>query len=162
MIEQLSARLRRGLLLAPFIFVAHWLEESPGFVPWFNAHVTEGIAQGLFQTVNAAGLVITVLVVLGFWATQSPASVLLVTAWLSFLMLTNAILHITGAIVDRAYVPGLVTAILLYVPYFAWVGVQVVRSRRVAIGPVGAAVVLGGLPMAVHGYRILFLGTRLF
>jgi len=162
MIEQLSAQLRRGLLLAPFIFAAHWLEESPGFVSWFNAHVTEGITQDLFQTVNAAGLVITVLVVLGFWATQSAASVLLVAAWLSFLMLTNAILHITGAIVDRAYVPGLVTAILLYVPYCAWVGVQVVRSRRVAIGPVAAAIVLGGLPMAVHGYRILFLGTRLF
>lgn len=162
MIEQVPDRLRRGLLLAPFIFVAHWLEESRGFVSWFNTHVREGITQGLFQTVNAAGLVITVLVVLGFWVTQSPASVLLVTAWLSFLMLTNAIFHITGAIVDEDYVPGLVTAILLYLPYCGWVAVEVIRSRRVAPGLLAAAAVVGGLPMAVHGYRILFLGTRLF
>ena len=77
-------------------------------------------------------------------------------------MLTNAMFHIIAAIIDRAYVPGLVTAIVLYVPYSAWVGAQVVRSRRIATGLVAAAVVLGGLPMAVHGYRILFLGSRLF
>jgi hypothetical protein len=75
---------------------------------------------------------------------------------------SNAILHITGAIVDRAYVPGLVTAIVLYLPYCAWVAAQVVRSRRVPNSLVAAAAVLGGIPMAVHGYRILFLGSRLF
>jgi hypothetical protein len=37
-----------------------------------------------------------------------------------------------------------------------------VRLRVVAPGPLAAAAVLGAIPMAVHGYRILFLGTRLF
>lgn len=155
-------RLRRGLLFAPLVFVAHWLEESPGFVSWLNAHVTPDITQDTFWTVNAAGLVITVMVVLGYWATRSVASSLLVIAWLSFLMLTNAILHITGAVVDRAYVPGLVTAIVLYVPFYGWVCAQVVRSNIVPIAPVVAAAVLGGLPMAIHGYLILFRGSRLF
>lgn len=155
-------RLRRGLLLAPLIFVAHFLEEGSRFVPWFNAHVARGITPELFWTVNATGLLITLLLVLGFWATQSTASLLLIVAWLSFLMLTNAIFHITGAVVDGAYVPGLVTAIVLYLPYFAWVAAQVVRSRRVLAGLVAAAAFLGAIPMAVHGYRILFLGTRLF
>ena len=36
------------------------------------------------------------------------------------------------------------------------------RSRPVAPGLLAAAAVLGAIPMAVHGYRILFLGTRLF
>jgi hypothetical protein len=85
-----------------------------------------------------------------------------VVAWLSFLMLTNAIFHITGAIVDRGYVPGLATAVLLYLPYCGWVAGQVVRSRPVAPGLLAAAAVLGAIRMAVHGYRILFLGTRLF
>lgn len=162
MVGQFPDRLRRGLLLAPLVFLAHFLEESPGFVPWFNAHVTPGITQGLFWTVNLTGLLITVIVTLGFWASESVASVLLVVAWLSFLMLANAIFHITGTIVDRGYVPGLVTAILLYLPYYVWVAAQVMRSRRVAPGLMAAAAVLGGIPMAVHGYRILFLGSRLF
>jgi hypothetical protein len=33
-----SDRLKRGLFLAPPLFVAHWVE-SPGFVTWFNARV---------------------------------------------------------------------------------------------------------------------------
>jgi uncharacterized protein with HXXEE motif len=155
-------RLGRGLLAAPLVFVAHFLEESPGFVPWFNAHVTRGITTDLFWTVNATGLLITILVLVVFWATDTAAAVVFVVAWLSFLMLTNAVFHITGAIVDHGYVPGLVTAILLYLPYCGWVGWQVVRQHRAAPGLLAAAAVLGAIPMAVHGYRILFLGTRLF
>jgi hypothetical protein len=155
-------RLGRGLLLAPLVFLAHFLEESASFVPWFNAHVTRGITQDLFWTVNGTGLVITVLVALAYRATRSDVATVVVVAWFSFLMLTNAIFHVTGSIVDRAYVPGLVSAIVLYVPYCAWMGWRMVRDRRVAPGVLAAAAVLGGAPMAVHGYRILFLGTRLF
>ena len=162
MVQRPHDRLSRAVLFAPLVFVAHFLEESPGFVPWFNAHVTRGITADLFWTVNATALVITVLVTAVFWSTETTAAVVLVAAWLSFLMLTNAVLHVTGAIVDRGYVPGLVTAILLYLPYCGWVAWQLVRHRRVAPGLLAAAAVLGAIPMAVHGYRILFLGTRLF
>jgi hypothetical protein len=64
MVQQSPDRLSRGLLAAPLVFVAHFLEESPGFVRWFNAHVTQGITADLFWTVNATGLVITILVCL--------------------------------------------------------------------------------------------------
>jgi hypothetical protein len=42
------------ILLAPLIFVVHFLEEVPGFVAWFNAHVPRGITQPLFWSVNVA------------------------------------------------------------------------------------------------------------
>lgn len=155
-------RLGRALLVAPFVFVAHFLEESPGFVPWFNAHVARSITVDLFWTVNLAALLITLLVILVFWTSRSAAALVLVVAWLSFLMLTNALFHITGAIVDRGYVPGLATAILLYLPYCGWVVGQVVRDRRVGPGLLAVAGIFGAIPMVVHGYRILFLGTRLF
>jgi hypothetical protein len=124
--------------------------------------VTQGITADLFWTVNAVGLLITVLVTVAFWGTETTASVLLVVAWLSFLMLTNAVFHVTAAIVDRGYVPGLATAVILYLPYCGWVAWQLVRERGVAPAPLVAAAALGAIPMAVHGYRILFLGTRLF
>jgi hypothetical protein len=154
--------LGRVLLLAPIVFIIHVLEESRTFVPWLNSHVTPGTTQNAFWNVNLIGLLITGILSLGFWATRSTASLFLIVAWLSFLMLTNAIFHITGTIVDRAYVPGVVSAIVLYLPYCAWVLVRVFRSRSLPFGVVSAAVVVGGLPMAVHGYQILFLGTRLF
>ena len=58
--------------------------------------------------------------------------------------------------------PGLATAILLSLPYFGWVAGQMVRSRRVAPGLPAAVAGLGAIPMAVHGYLILFRGPRLF
>jgi hypothetical protein len=162
MVEPFPDRLSRVLLFAPLVFIAHFIEESPGFVPWFNGHVTPGITVELFWTVNVCALVITLLVTVGFWATRSAAAALLAVAWLSFLMLANALLHVTGAIVDGGYVPGLATAILLYLPYCGWIAWHVVRSRRVAPGWLAAVAVLGAIPMGVHGYRILFLGSRLF
>jgi hypothetical protein len=159
---QSGDRLGRVLLLAPLIFVAHFIEEGPRFVAWFNAHVTRGITPGLFWTVNLIGLLITVFVSIGFWVSRSTGAIIIAVAWLSFLMLANAVFHITGAVVDRGYVPGLVTALFLYLPYYGRVTMLVLRNRLVAPGPVAVAAVLGAIPMAVHGYRILFLGTRLF
>lgn len=152
----------RGLLLAPVVFVAHWLEESSGFVSWFNDHVTPGITADSFWNVNAGALLITLLLLVGFWTTKSTVSLVLVVGWLSFLMLTNAVFHLTGAIVDRGYVPGLWTAIVLYLPYCTWIAGQILRRRLVPPALFALTAVLGAIPMAVHGYRILFLGSRLF
>lgn len=158
----MQGQVARALLLAPFIFVCHFLEESPGFVEWFNAHVARGITEGLFWRVNISALVIT-LVVVGFeWFARSAFSLYAVLFWLSFLMLANAVLHIAGGLADRKYVPGLATAVLLYLPYYFWLAFMAVKSRRVAVAPLAAVAVLGSLPMLAHGYLIIFRGSRLF
>lgn len=152
----------RVLLLAPFIFVGHFLEESPGFVEWFNAHVARGITPGLFWRVNISALVISVIVIGVEWLSRSAFSLGITIGWLSFLMLANAILHIVGGLVDRQYVPGLATAILLYIPYYSWLFMKAVKSKRVSVGALIVAAVLGSMPMLIHGYLILFRGSRLF
>jgi hypothetical protein len=152
----------RIAVLAPFIFVCHFLEESPGFVEWFNSHVARGITSGLFWRVNISALVITLVVVGIEWFSRSDFSLTLVIAWLGFLMLANAIVHIAGGLVDRQYVPGLVTAVLLYIPYYLWLIVKAVRSERVNPSILFVASVLGSIPMLIHGYLIVFRGSRLF
>jgi hypothetical protein len=157
-----SDQISRALLLAPIIFICHFLEESPGFVDWFNARVARGITPGLFWRVNITALVITVVVVGVEWLSRSTSSLTVVMAWLGFLMFTNALLHVAGALVDKQYVPGLVTAIVLYVPYYSWLFVRTLESERVNASVLLAATVLGSIPMAVHGYLIVFRGSRLF
>jgi hypothetical protein len=154
--------LRVLLLLAPLIFVAHWLEESAGFVAWFNAHVDRGITQELFTTVNYSALGITLAVVALEWLVRNKVSTGLAVAWLSFLMGANALLHVAGAIKDVAYVPGLGTAILLYAPFYGWFLWRVGHKRRLAPHAIAAVAVVGALPMLVHGYLILFQRSRLF
>jgi len=150
------------VLLAPIIFVCHFLEESPTFVPWFNTHVARGITSGLFWRVNLTALVITLIVVAVEWSSRSSASMVLVIAWFGFLMFANAIFHIAGAFVDRRYVPGLVTAVLLYLPYYSWLFVRGRKDKRVSVPAMIAAAVIGAVPMLAHGYLILFRGSRLF
>jgi hypothetical protein len=154
--------LRVLLLAAPVVFVAHFTEEAPRFVPWFNAHVARGITQPLFWSVNYSALGITIAVVLLEWLVGGVASALLVVAWLSCLMWANALFHLTGALVDRAYVPGLVTALLLYLSYHAWIVARILAERRLAWRAVVVAGLLGAAPMLVHGWLILFRGRRLF
>jgi hypothetical protein len=154
--------LRAALLLAPPIFIAHFLEEGPGFVAWFNAHVARGITEPLFWTVNYTGLAITLAVVVLEWLDGTAFSATLVVAWFTCLMFANALLHLTGAIVDGAYVPGLLTALVLYLPYWAWIISRIVHSRRLPNAVIAVAAVVGALPMLVHGYLIIFRGSRLF
>ena len=162
MSDRITDHVSRAILLAPFIFVCHFLEESPTFVEWFNAHVAPGITPGLFWRVNISALVITSIVVGIEWLSRTAFSLTLVIAWLGFLMLANAIVHIAGALVDWQYVPGLVTAVLIYIPYYAWLFVKAMKSERVNPAGLFVAVVLGSIPMLIHGYLIVIQGSRLF
>lgn len=152
----------RLLLLAPAIFVCHFLEESPGFVQWFNEHVARGITSGLFWVVNLSGLAVTLTVVGINWFSRSAFSLGLAVSWLGTLMLANAVFHIVGGLVDGKYVPGLATAVLLYVPYYGWLFTTAVKSRQVKMIVLIVGAMLGSLPMLMHGYLILFQGSRLF
>ena len=157
-----QAPLRVILLAAPFVLAAHFLEEGPAFVAWFNAHVPRGITEPLFWAVNYMALFITVIVVLVEWFSESASSAALSVAWISLLMFANALLHITGAVVDRAYVPGVVTALLLYLPFSALMIARVRALKRLSRRAVLASAISGATPMLIHGYLIIFRGSRLF
>jgi hypothetical protein len=77
-------------------------------------------------------------------------------------MFANALLHITGAIVDAAYMPGLITAAVLYLPFWTLVIARIVRLRRLPRAGIVIAGAVGALPMVAHGYLIIFRGSRLF
>jgi len=154
--------LPRILLWAPLVFICHVLEEAPKFVEWFNAHVTRGIDFTIFLQVNLSGLVITVLVIGMYWFARSGFALSLVVAWFSFLMFANALLHLAGSIVDKNYAPGVITALLLYLPYYFFVMTKIFKTGQLRASLMFGAAALGAIPMCIHGYRILFLGSRLF
>jgi hypothetical protein len=163
--DQPEARDRRGLrvmLIAPLVFVCHALEEAPRFVEWFNAHVERGITGELFWSVNLSALIITLIIAGIAWLLPSSLSLLAAITWLSFLMFANALFHLMATIVDGAYAPGVITAARFYLPYFTWVLIKIARSRQARWEPMLAAVILGAIPMLIHGYRIVFMRGRLF
>jgi hypothetical protein len=62
-------------------------------------------------------------------------------------MLVNAVVHVVGAVVKRAYNPGLATAVVLFLPLSIW-GLAVV-SAVPGVSLVQHAVGLG-LALALH------------
>jgi hypothetical protein len=157
-------RRRLSLLaaLAPAIFVVHFLEEGHRFVPWFNAHVAPGITPGLFWTVNLTGLVITTLLAASVWVAPSAGTGVAAFGWLSFLFAANALFHVAAAVVDRGYIPGLVTAVVLYAPFYVAFGRELLRGEHVRVSTLAAIGAVCATPMLVHGYLIVFRGSRLF
>ena len=154
--------LRRFALLLPLVFVLHVVEEAPRFVAWFNSLVTPGITQRLFLSVNAFALTITLCVAVLVAITREPAAGLVGVAWVGFLMGANGLFHIVGTIALGRYCPGVVTGTLLYLPVSMLFSRAVVHELGVRPVTAGVVALLGGIPMYIHGYLIIFQGSRLF
>jgi hypothetical protein len=154
--------IRRVALLAPIIFALHVAEEALRFVEWFNSLVPRGITQALFLSVNATALIITIILAGILWATSGRVVAIVMLAWFGFMMFANAIFHLVATIVHERYSPGVITATILYLPYFTWFFWLVVRNLRVRPLVAGVSTLVGSVPMAMHGYLIVFRGESLF
>ena len=146
---------------APWVFVAHVLEEAPGFVAWFNATVEPDIRQRTFLVVNGAALLVTH-VVARVAASEFRVPALAFAAWTGFLFLANGLFHLVATIAHERYCPGVVTGTLVYLPYGALVLRGIARERGVRGTRVLGVAALGAAPMLAHGYLIVFEGSRLF
>jgi hypothetical protein len=146
----------------PIVFILHVIEEAPGFVPWFDSLVAHHISQQLFLTVNATAFVITVFVAIVVAVGRERVSALVGVGWVGFLMLANGILHLVGTLALGRYCPGVITGTLLYLPLSLLFMRTVVLEFGVPLRVVLAVALLGGIPMYIHGYLIVFRGSRLF
>lgn len=151
----------RIILLAPALFLLHVAEEAPGFVAWFNGLVPEGMNPQLFAWANAGGFLITLCVALVLATSRDKGAALLAIAWLGFVMLGNAVLHATATVVRASYAPGVITSVLLYLPFFFWFFWRSLDRFRIRLATGVTVALAGALPMLLHGYFILFEGRRL-
>ena len=149
-------------MLAPVIFAAHVVEEAPGFVEWVNSLVEEDITQQLFIAVNTGGFVVTAVLAVIVALSRSRDAIVLMLAWLSFLMVGNAISHVGATVVLSRYSPGVVTSLVLYLPFFFLFLRRALWEFRIGFVRAAAVIVVGAFPMLLHGYLIVFRGSRLF
>ena len=147
---------------APLIFLLHVVEEAPCFVVWINSLVSGYITDQAFIVVNASGFVITLLVSIAVARSKDGLVVLVALAWFSFVMFANAVLHITATAVHGLYSPGVITSIVLYLPFYLWFVSLVARRTAFRTAAIASSVVVGALPMLLHGYFIIFEGRLVF
>jgi Protein of unknown function with HXXEE motif len=153
----------RTLALAmPLVFVLHVVEEAPLFVSWFNSRVMPPISEGSFLAVNAIAFAITLGMALALSASRAPGPALAGAAWVSFLMLANGLFHFVATVAHGSYCPGVITGLFLYLPLSLLFLRAVARETHVPALVVALVALAGALPMALHGYLIVFRGSRLF
>jgi len=146
----------------PCAFAVHVAEEAPSFVAWFNSLVTPGITQGQFLSVNATAFFITLAIGSLVAMSRNAALSILAVAWVGFLMLANGLFHLVATLVHWRYSPGVVTGSFLYLPLSILFMRAVVRECRIRWATILLVALMGGIPMYVHGYLIVFRGSRLF
>lgn len=88
------------------------------------------------------------------WFSRRRRPLVAACAW--GIPIVNAVAHIGGAVVHRAYNPGLVTSVVLFIPLSAWMLATVLRSRAIAPGDVIRIVALG---IVVH---VVLMASLLF
>ena len=112
---------QKAIQFAPIIFLIHFfVEESPNLVEWLYTVTSFLATQELFLKVNFRVLFITMLVALMVSFFCNRTTLILAIIWLSFLMFSNAIFHLTSTVVYNMYSPGSITSAILYLPYFIW------------------------------------------
>lgn len=151
-----NTSLRPHLLsLAPLVFLAHVVEEAPGLIAWMNRRFELNLTMRYFVAMSAIGLLVTVVLAVPRLDSRNHFRAIGLIAWLSFLMLANGVVHLAASLLFREYVPGTVTAGILYLPYFVAATVTICRNVGVRPGAAVLAATIGALPMLVQGISIL-------
>jgi hypothetical protein len=138
-------------------YMLHQVEEHAGdrFRRYINRNVA-GIPDAL---TTVAVVVVNVPLVWGVDLVSIYLARFVAIGWgliAIYLMLVNALVHVVGAVVGRGYNPGLVTAVVLFLPLSAWGLVAVSETPGVtvvqhAVG-LGAAVGIHAV-LAAHVIR---------
>jgi len=155
------AHVGRWIWAGPAVFLMHDAEEILTVAPWLRDHRAE-LPSVLrpFTGITTGEFTLAVLVLfLGFLAVaahgarrarQGRLSVPLLLVAGAFV--ANGITHLGQAALFRGYTPGVVTALLVVLPYGVMFGEQLRRSglatRRTLVGAVAAGAVLQ-VPLAV-------------
>ena len=149
------ARLRRWIAFSPLIYLIHDLEELATARTFVETHWSR-LPQPLLQLLGANtdlthvyAIAITILLVamaavaVGAAAPNAGRAIHMLFGLCVMMRFANGLLHIALAIGMRTYVPGLVTAVLLLLPYSVWLMSRLERNWLVRHEAVHVLFILG-------------------
>jgi hypothetical protein len=150
-----SLSYRQAIWLAPLAYAVHILEESQRFAAWASIHFAEGFTTAQFVKNNL--IVMGVLIALTLLVTFYPRrwTALLHLFQLSAGLFHNALFHMGATAYLGVYSPGLLSAVLLYLPVSYHIAKLGHRQGLLPDVPAFAVFVLAGLGHARFIYTQL-------
>ncbi|WP_100402621.1 HXXEE domain-containing protein [Bacillus sp. FJAT-42315] len=141
----------------PIIFAIHNVEELPQLGSWANEHVTGDSFSFLrelysFHSLTFAMILLTVVVTVVIILEYQFRNKLTFTLTMlsTCLLLINGFTHIVQSIIFQSYVPGLISAVLLLIPYMSFVLYLSLKTNRIQLKTMGLYVgisVIGMVPI---------------
>ena len=153
------------LFLGAAVIVAHNLEEALVAPPWLSQHWAELVArlgrpvlhfstQGLYLAITVVTLLSLVVIAVTYRSSPRSLGTYSLLTLFGIYFINAFAPHIFVALVLRSYVPGLLTALLLVVPYTVVFAASGVRSGRYTKRGVGIAVAVALLLYASIGLTV--------
>lgn len=114
-----NAGFRAAVWLCPFAFVVHVLEELPRFTPWAQRHINPHFTRRHYLDVHVSGIVggFLAAALVSFFPAR-PLVFLYFTLLATPGFLCNTFFHAGASVVYRSYSPGVVSALLIYLPLY--------------------------------------------
>ncbi|MGM7635183.1 HXXEE domain-containing protein [Bacillus sp. Hm123] len=150
-------RFYQVLWALPIIFAIHNVEELPQLGNWANEHLTGESFIFLrelysFHSLTFAMIlltvVVTVVVILEYRFRNKLTFTL--TTLSTCLLLINGLTHIVQSVIFQSYVPGLISAVLLLIPYMSFVLYLSLKANRIRLKMIGVYVgisIIGMVPI---------------
>lgn len=138
--------LRQAMVWFPVAFAAHVYEEWSRFPTWAQRHASSAYTRRDYWITHLVGLLIAVLAPVLWWSLPSSGlAFVLFTFVLIPSMGWNALFHAGATVAYRAYCPGVVTAVGLYLPLLSVLSFVVLREGVLSPGMLLGAVVVAGV-----------------
>jgi len=142
-----TAPFRRIVWVGPLVYGVHIAEEFWRFPVWASAHFTPGFTTQRFVVSNA----IIMLLLVGLTALVSAVRVRAVDfvyfCWISGQLFHNALFHMGTTAYFGAYSPGVLSAILLYLPICYFIARAADREGRMTNAAGVGALIVGAAGM---------------
>ena len=141
--------------LAPLADAQHVGEEaSAGFPDWMRDRIAPGFTTASFVTLNTVAMAILVSLTACVTMTGGRVGVWPYFALASALMLWNALVHVGATLYFQSYAPGVGTALLVYLPAFAFLVRTATRDGLLATGARTSALATGAALHAALGLAL--------
>jgi hypothetical protein len=158
-VEEFLNRLsfRHVVWLFPVAFSIHVLEEVCCFTQWAQTYASPAFTFSHYLTIHIAGIVLAFVAALILWLYANKILVFLFFAFMfAPAVFWNVFFHAGATAYFGVYCPGVITAVVIYLPLFALTSLKAVKERLLTNGA-------GLIALSVAGvFHTLEVGHNVF
>ena len=141
-----SLSLEKAVWLFCPAFALHVLEEWPRFTGWAKRYASPRYTQRDYNVIHTAGVAASLLAALIVWRFPNrPVTFMSFAFVFARSVLFNAFFHVGASVLTRSYCPGMITAVVIYLPLFALIADLAYQEGLLDVGSLLVTLAIAGV-----------------